>query len=206
MHKPYAESCDQNRAPIGAVIEPLFADRRAVLEIGAGTGQHAVWFAPRLPHLLWHASDRPENHPGIRLWMQEAGHPNLRGPLELDVARTAWPAIEIDAAFSANTAHIMHLREVEALFQGIGRLLPAGGVFALYGPFNDTGRYTSDSNRRFDGWLKERDPQSGIKDLDDLHRFAAAAALRLEADHPMPANNRTLCWRKTHTPALKSPA
>lgn len=199
MNKPYAESCDQNRAPIGAVIEPLFAARTAVLEIGSGTGQHAVWFSARMPQLTWHATDRAENHPGIRLWMAEAGLPNLRGPWELDVTRSAWPEIEIDAAFSANTAHIMHLDEVAAMFRGVGARLPVGGIFALYGPFNRDGGYTSESNRRFDGWLKERDPESGIKDLDELKAFAAHADLRLEADHPMPANNRTLCWRKTES-------
>lgn len=195
-HKPYAESCDQNREPIINVLRTLFADRRAVLEIGSGTGQHAVYFAPELPHLVWYASDRAENLEGIRLWLDEARLSNVRGPLLLDVAQTEWPALDIDAVFSANTTHIMHWPEVEALFAGVGRALPPRGLFALYGPFNYQGRYTSASNARFDNWLRARDPLSGVRNFEDLDRLATEAGLRLREDFAMPANNRTLCWEK----------
>ncbi len=194
--KPYSEACDRNRDPIFAVIQPLFAARSAVLEIGSGTGQHAVYFAARLPHLIWHASDREENHPGIHLWLDEAGLENTRPPLTLDVTQTAWPALAVDAVYTANTAHIMHWPEVEALFAGVGVLLAAGGVFVQYGPFNYGGAYTSESNARFDERLKARDPLSGIRDVEALNILAVAAGMRLREDVAMPANNRILIWEK----------
>ncbi|WP_419603948.1 DUF938 domain-containing protein, partial [Thiolapillus sp.] len=150
-----------------------------------------------LPHLHWQPSDRGENLPGIRLWCAEAGLANLKAPLELDVTRQPWPAIETDAVFSANTAHIMAWPQVEAMMEGIGKLLPDGGVFLLYGPFNYNGRYTSDSNRRFDGWLKARDPLSGVRDFESLDELAGQVGMHLQDDIAMPANNRILCWRKS---------
>lgn len=196
MLKPFSESCEQNKAPILAVIAPLFRDCRSVLEIGSGTGQHAVHFAAHLPHLLWHTSDMAENHPGINLWLAEAALPNTRPPLALDVLRDPWPELVVDAVFSANTTHIMGWLAVEALFAGVGKLLPQNGLFVLYGPFNYAGQYTSESNARFDQWLKMRDPYSGIRDVDDLKRLAAAAGMTLLHDVEMPVNNRILVWRK----------
>ncbi|WP_321528799.1 DUF938 domain-containing protein [Sedimenticola selenatireducens] len=194
--KPYSESCDQNRDPILSVIQPLFAELTRVLEIGSGTGQHAVYFAAAMPHLTWHTSDCLEYHDGIRLWLEEAALPNVRPPLQLDVARSVWPSLDVEAVFSANTAHIMHWPEVEAMFAGVGGLLPAGGLFALYGPFNYQGRFTSDSNARFDGWLKQRDPAMGVRDFEALDCLANAAGMALMQDFEMPANNRILCWRR----------
>lgn len=196
MTKPFSEACEQNKAPILAVIAPLFRDCRNVLEIGSGTGQHAVHFAANLPHLLWHTSDVAENHPGIHWWLEEATLPNTRPPLRLDVLRDPWPDLAVDAIFSANTTHIMGWLEVEALFAGVGKLLPQDGLFVLYGPFNYGGQYTSASNARFDQWLKARDPYSGIRDVDDLNRLASAARMGLIHDVEMPVNNRTLVWRK----------
>lgn len=194
--KPYSEACERNRDPIFAVIQPLLAARRAVLEIGSGTGQHAVYFAAKLPHLIWHTSDREMYHAGIQLWLDEAALENVRPPLSLDVTQTPWPAMTVDAVYSANTAHIMHWPEVEAMFAGVGGLLPAGGIFLLYGPFNDHGCYTSDSNRRFDEQLKSRDPLSGIRDAEALDRLAQQAQLQARGDVAMPANNRILWWEK----------
>lgn len=194
--KPYSEACERNRDPIFAVIQPLLAARRAVLEIGSGTGQHAVYFAAKLPQLIWHTSDREMYHAGIQLWLDEAALENVRPPLSLDVTQTPWPAMTVDAVYSANTAHIMHWPEVEAMFAGVGGLLPAGGIFLLYGPFNDHGCYTSDSNRRFDEQLKSRDPLSGIHDADALDRLAQQAQLQARGDVAMPANNRILWWEK----------
>lgn len=195
--KPYSEACERNRDPIFAVLEPLLVARRALLEIGSGTGQHAVYFAARLPHLIWHTSDREENHPGIQLWLDEAKLVNVRPPLTLDVTQAAWPALAVDAVYSANTAHIMHWPEVEAMFAGVGVLLAGGGVFAQYGPFNYRGSYTSESNARFDERLKALDPLSGIRDFEALARLAAAAGMRLREDVAMPANNRILIWEKS---------
>lgn len=196
MIKPYSESCDRNRNPILAVIQPLLLGKRAVLEIGSGTGQHAVAFAAKLRHLIWYTSDRDENLPGIKLWIDEAELANIRDPIVLDVAQWPWPDISADAVFSANTAHIMHWPEVEAMISGVARILPDSGLFLLYGPFNYNGRFTSDSNARFDAWLRARDGQSGIRDFNELSHLASRAQLFLKCDVEMPANNRLLCWEK----------
>jgi len=194
--KPYSSACDENREPILQVIKGVLTRPGRVLEIGSGTGQHAVYFGARLPHLTWVLSDLPEHHEGIRAWMEEAGLPSLEGPLALDVQQPDWGVEAVEAVFSANTAHIMGEGAVAAMFRGVGRVLASGAPFILYGPFNYGGRYTSDSNRRFDAWLKARDPASGIRDLDWLEGLARDSGMTLEADHAMPVNNRTLIWRK----------
>jgi hypothetical protein len=163
-----------------------------VLEIGSGTGQHAAYFAPELPHLAWQPSDVAENLPGIREW--SAGIPNIRAPLALDVAG-AWPALAADAAFSANTSHIMSWAQVERMFAGLGGM--AGlKVVCLYGPFNYGGKPTSDSNARFDAMLRARDPLSGLRDFEAVEKLAALAGFAPEEDQAMPANNRLLAFRR----------
>ena len=194
--KPYSESCDQNREPILCVIQPLLADCASVLEIGSGTGQHAVYFAARLPHLLWHTSDCDEYHAGINLWLHEAGLENTLEPIELNVSTSAWPQRKFDAVFSANTTHIMHWPDVEALFAGVGTVLSSGGRFLLYGPFNYDQKYTSESNARFDDYLRSRDPDSGIRNFEDLDKLANKAGMVLKYDYEMPANNRILYWER----------
>jgi cyclopropane fatty-acyl-phospholipid synthase-like methyltransferase len=195
--KPYSESCDQNKQPILQVLQIEFALARTVLEIGSGTGQHAVFFGAQLSGLQWQTSDRQEHHAGIELWRAESRLDNVLAPLELDVALDHWPQTEYDAVFSANTAHIMSSADVEHMFRGVGNVLNSQGRFCLYGPFNYHGEYTSDSNVRFDHWLKQRDPDSGIKDIDDLLPWARQANLRLRHDYEMPANNRILVWEKS---------
>jgi SAM-dependent methyltransferase len=194
--KPYSESCDQNRAPILEVLRIELAARHRLLEIGSGTGQHAVYFAPEFPRLLWQTSDMVDMHAGIHAWLAEQGCNNILPPLALDVSRDSWPAASYDAVFSANTVHIMDWPSVECLFAGIGRVLQPGGVFCLYGPFNYAGAYTSESNARFDAWLKARDPHSGIRDFEALRELAEKAGMKLKKDYEMPANNRTLVWSK----------
>jgi SAM-dependent methyltransferase len=184
-----SEACERNRAPILAVLKRVFADRRRVLEIGSGTGQHAAYFAPELPHLAWQASDVAAHLPGIREWVSEPP------PIELDVDKP-FPAVAADAAFSANTCHIMSWPQVERMFAGVGALLPAGGVFALYGPFNYGGRPTSESNARFDAMLRGRDPMSGIRDAEAIVALARRDGLALAEDNAMPANNRLLVLRR----------
>ncbi|MBT3012810.1 MAG: DUF938 domain-containing protein [Candidatus Thiodiazotropha sp. (ex Lucina pensylvanica)] len=191
--KPYSEACDENKGPILEVLLRLYRDVQTVLEIGSGTGQHAVHFATAMPHLTWQTSDMEENHPGIRAWLREAALPNVRNPIGLDVSR-AWLAGEYDAIFSANTTHIMSWPEVELMFQGVGQVLKRGGCFALYGPFNYQGGYTSESNQRFDQWLKSRDPLSGIRDFEMLDELAASNHLIFSEDVEMPVNNRILVW------------
>ncbi len=194
--KPFAESCQQNRDPILDVLRIELADKSRLLEIGSGTGQHAVYFAPEFPRLLWQTSDVAEMHGGIQAWLDEARLANVLTPLALDVCADQWPHASYDAVFSANTAHIMSWSQVECFIRGVGRVLQTGGVLCLYGPFNYNGRYTSESNARFDSWLKSRDPLSGLRDFAALDELARTAGLVFERDYAMPANNRTLVWSK----------
>ena len=194
--KPYSEACERNQDPILAILEQTFADRRKVLEIGSGTGQHAVHFAANLPHLIWQPSDVLENLPGIELWRAEANPPNLLAGLELDVNQPQWPDTGADAAFTANTLHILSWPEVRCTLQGLGRLLPRDGMLVIYGPFNYGGKHTSQSNARFDLMLRGRDPRSGLRDLEAVDALAAEQGLILARDQAMPANNRILVWRR----------
>ncbi|HQT29740.1 MAG TPA: DUF938 domain-containing protein [Thiobacillus sp.] len=194
INKPYSESCEQNREPILAVLREAFADRRRLLEIGSGTGQHAVYFAPELPQLVWQTADVRAYHPGIHAWLDEAALPNVLPPLELDVNQTHWHSGRYDAVFSANTLHIMGWPEVVRFFAGVGNVLEPGGVLVVYGPFNYNGQFTSDSNARFDAWLKARDPASGVRDFEAVDALARAQGLVLQRDLAMPANNRSLVW------------
>ncbi|NNJ92444.1 MAG: DUF938 domain-containing protein [Gammaproteobacteria bacterium] len=194
--KPRAESSEQNWQPIFSAIKPLLASSGSVLEIGSGTGQHAVYFSELLPHLTWQCSDRLENHEAIKMWIADSRLENVLQPLELDTLQSTWPDIVYDVVFSANTVHIMDWEAVEAFFAGAGKCLTSGGMLLLYGPFNYNGQFTSDSNARFEQWLKERDPQSGIRDFEALDRLASQAGLELAKDYEMPANNRLLYWKK----------
>lgn len=194
--KPFSQACQNNRDPILHHLKRLFEPVMAVLEIGSGTGQHAVHFAKALPHLQWYTSDLQEHHEGIGLWLAEYQLPNLHPPLALDVTE-AWPTVPaVDAVFTANTAHIMAWAAVEALFDGVGQILPEGGLLVVYGPVNYGGSYTSDSNERFDVWLKAQDPARGIRDFEKLQRLAQQAGLHIREDNDMPANNRLLVWEK----------
>lgn len=195
MEKPYSPASERNRAPILAILRDLFVDRKRVLEIGSGTGQHAVYFGAHLPHLAWQTSDVPENHPGIRAWLQEADLPNVMPPLALDVSSSSWPDQTFDAVFTANTCHIMSWPEVEAMFAGIARILEPGGTLCIYGPFNYNRAFTSDSNARFDAALRAQAPHMGIRGAEAMDALAEKFGLKLQADHAMPANNRLRVWR-----------
>ena len=195
--KQYSQACDENRDPILGIIEEVFSNAHCILEIGSGTGQHAVYFARRLPHLSWQPSDLPENHASINAWRDESGLENVLPPIELDVTIATWPDGEYDGLFSANTTHIMSWVAVQSMFSGFGKLLQPGAHCCLYGPFNYGGSFTSNSNRQFDAWLKDRDPASGIRDLEALADLATANGFELEADNEMPVNNRLLVWKKT---------
>ena len=194
--KPFSESCEQNKVPIYDVLKRYFNKIDSVLEIGSGTGQHTVFFAEQFPHLSWVASDCAEYHAGISMWLDEATLDNTRGPLILDVNQSDWPVKQTDAVFSANTVHIMDWPSVENMFSGIGRILNKEGIFCLYGPFNYDGNFTSESNARFDQWLKQRDLSSGVRDFEALENLAEKAGLTFIDDAEMPANNRILVWKK----------
>jgi SAM-dependent methyltransferase len=186
--KRFSEASERNRGPILEVLKRVLANSRLVLEIGSGTGQHAAYFAPELPHLVWQASDVAGNLPGIREWVSDPA------PIELDVDQE-WPKLEADAVFSANTCHIMSWPQVERMFGGIGKIATLE-IFCLYGPFNYGGRHTSESNARFDAMLRARDPAGGIRDFERINALAERAGFSLVEDNAMPANNRLLVFQK----------
>jgi cyclopropane fatty-acyl-phospholipid synthase-like methyltransferase len=201
--KPYSPNCERNRDPILAVLREHFADRHRVLEIGSGTGQHAVHFAAAMPWLTWQCTDAEASLDGIRMWLDEARLANTPAPFPLQVAVAPIagfspppPPVRYDAVFSANTLHIMGWPEVQALFAALPSVLADDAIVAVYGPFNEDRAYTSDSNRDFDASLKARDPRSGIRDFEAVNALADAVGLRLVADRAMPANNRMLVWRR----------
>jgi SAM-dependent methyltransferase len=193
--KPFSESCERNKAPILASLREVFSQPARILEIGSGTGQHAVHFGAALPHLLWQTSDLPANHAGIRAWLDEAALPNVLAPIVLDV-NGPWPMHHYEGVFTANTLHIVSWALAQKLIAGAARVLEKGGRLAIYGPFNYGGTFTSDSNARFDDWLKNRDPVSGIRDFEAVMKCAEINGLHLHADHAMPANNRLLVFVK----------
>ncbi|GMQ76297.1 MAG: class I SAM-dependent methyltransferase [Gammaproteobacteria bacterium] len=192
--KAFSQSCENNKGPILEILRPLLGRRHRLLEIGSGTGQHAAFFAARLPQLLWQTSDVAANRASIEAWID--GVANARPPVVLDVDADDWPARRYDAVFSANTAHIMHWPSVVNMFRGVASILDPGGVFALYGPFNYHGEYTSPGNERFDRTLRATDPGMGVRDFEAVAKLADTAGMTLLADHAMPANNRTLVWAR----------
>ena len=194
--KPFSEASENNREPILVVLREAFAQVSGVLEIGSGTGQHAVHFAQHLPHLTWQTSDLPVHHAGIQAWLDEAQLANARPPIALDVNDKPWPVTPVDGVFTANTLHIVSWPEVVCLLAGAGQLLPPGGVLCIYGPFNYGGQFTSESNARFDSWLKARDPHSGVRDFEAVCAVALEHGLALQHDHAMPVNNRTLVFHR----------
>ncbi len=196
MEKPWSEACERNWQPILNVLERYLRSPASLLEIGSGTGQHAVRFARALPQVRWQATERAGLLPGLALWVEEACLPNLPAPLALDVCDEPWPVVDFDHVFTANTLHIMSWPEVCCLFQGVGRGLTAGGRLLVYGPFMRAGLHTAASNARFDAWLRARDPASGVRDLDELEKLASSHALFLHRIHAMPANNLLLVWQK----------
>jgi SAM-dependent methyltransferase len=189
-------AAERNREAILAVLREYFSDRTQVLEIGSGTGQHALHFAAAMPWLRWQTSDLHENHAGIRAWIQASALENVLPPLELDVSRPQdWPMQEFDAVFSANTLHIMSWPEVQDMFANLPRVLAEAAIVVIYGPYNIGGRFTSESNALFDAQLRAGVAHRGIRDLEAVDELATAAGLERVADIPMPANNRCIVWR-----------
>jgi cyclopropane fatty-acyl-phospholipid synthase-like methyltransferase len=195
--KPFSQACENNKAPILEKLAELFKQPGTILEIGSGTGQHAVHFARHLPHLVWQSTDHPQNAQLARAWIDDSDLSNINSPIALNVLDGNWADLpEIDGAFSANTAHIMAWEEVKAMFRGVAGALPKDGIFCLYGPFSYDGQHTSDSNARFDLSLRTQAPHMGIRDMGDLKALGKETGLVLEEDFGMPANNRLLVWRR----------
>ena len=201
--KPCSEASERNKVPILDVLRGHLASATRVLEIGSGTGQHAVHFAAALPHLVWQASDHPDHLPGMRLWLDEAGLANTPPPIALQADPALGlqppppvPAAGYDAVFTANTLHIMSWPAVCALLDSVAALLPVGGLFIAYGPFKRDGDFTSASNAAFDGWLRARDPASGIRDREAIDAHAQPLGLQRTHSIALPANNELLVWQR----------
>ena len=198
---PFSQACENNKQPILEVLEQELQDFTHVLEVGSGTGQHSVYFAPRLAHLIWQTSDVFAYHATINAWHAAYPAPNLYAPLTFDVSCDSVPinkavAAPYDAVFTANTLHIMSWSLVSKLFELVGDMLPLNGKFIIYGPFNENGRYSSESNRQFDHSLRQRDSNSGIRHLEDVIDLANSHHLVLSNTYMMPANNQILVFQK----------
>jgi SAM-dependent methyltransferase len=193
----HSEASERNKGPILRVLADACRDCRTVLEIGSGTGQHAVHFARHLPHLTWQPSDLPEGLPALAERIEQEAPANVRAPIALDVRRHPWPVAPVDGIFTANTFHIMDWRGVEHFYEGAGQVLQETGVLCVYGPFRYRGAFTTASNADFDRYLKVRDPASGIRDFEAVNELARGIGLALVADYAMPANNQALVWSRT---------
>jgi cyclopropane fatty-acyl-phospholipid synthase-like methyltransferase len=196
----YSAACERNKDPILARLLPLLSASRQVLEIGSGTGQHAVYFAARLEWLAWQPTDRDEWLPGLTARIDAEGPANLLPPLRLDVRDPDWPLAGVDAVFTANTLHIMSWKCVQSLFERLDEGLADGALLVAYGPFAYGGRHTSASNAAFDAQLRAQDPLMGVRDFDAVDALARSAGLALLEDFTMPANNRLLAWRRVSRP------
>lgn len=199
---PFSRACENNKQPILAILQKELKDSLHVLEIGSGTGQHSIYFAPRLAHLTWQTSDVVNNHASINAWHTEHPAANLYAPLAFNLAHDSVPVnhnidTPYDAVFTANTLHIIAWSLVEQLFALVGDILPVHGKLIVYGPFNENGHYTSASNQQFDISLRQRDAQSGIRNLEDITDLAEQHHLTLSEKYAMPANNQLLVFQKT---------
>jgi cyclopropane fatty-acyl-phospholipid synthase-like methyltransferase len=197
MSLPFSSAAERNRQPILDQLQDLIPRVGSVLEIGSGTGQHAVFFAGKLPGLLWQPSDRQENLAGLEARFSAEGLKNILPPLKLDVIRDNWPDARFDAAFSANTAHIMPWEAVVAMFTGVAASLVTDARFFLYGPFNINACFSSQSNANFDAHLRAEDPKMGIRDMAELENLANLHNMTLEQKLVMPANNFILVFKKS---------
>ena len=195
MDKLFSPACERNRDAILDVLRVQFADRSNVLEIGSGTGQHAVHMAAALPHLIWQTSDVAANLPGIRMWLAGAGLHNTPAPLTFDL-NGALPSGSYNAIFSANTLHILGWAEVERLFGGLSQLMAEHARLTVYGPFNYSGAFTSPGNAAFDAALRQDDPKRGIRDFEAVDALAKTTGLQLHEDRSMPTNNRCITWQR----------
>jgi len=199
MNKPFSQACENNKRPIVNILTAVFSENKHVLEIGSGTGQHAVFFGQQLPHLTWQTSDLLINHQGINLWLDEAGSANVIKPIVIDLNKP-WPmpkdSFQVDGLYTANTLHIISWTLVVKFFEGLKSNLAFDASVCIYGPFNYQGKFSSESNANFDLWLKERDINSGIRDIEAILLLANSAGLTLIDDHAMPANNRLLVFSK----------
>lgn len=191
---PFSQACENNKLPILQILRQHLEKHARVLEIAGGTGQHAVYFAESMPAIHWQSTDIAENVATLNIRIEHAALPNLPAAIALDV-NADWPDEQYDAIFSANCLHIIAEQAVEHFFSGVGPRLNENGLLLVYGPFKYGGEFTTESNARFDAWLKARDPASGIRDFEWINGLADHAGLDFVEDNAMPANNQLLIWR-----------
>ena len=190
-----APSPERNKGPILEVLRRVMPARGLVLEIGSGTGQHVAHFAAALPSLAFQPTEMDvTKHGSIRAWVQELG--NVRPPIALDASRLPWPIDSADAIVCINVIHISPWATTLALMEGASAILPPDGVLVTYGPYRRGGQHTAPSNEEFDGWLKSRNPEWGVRDMEEVEAAAKRAGLRLEDTTAMPANNFVLVFRR----------
>jgi cyclopropane fatty-acyl-phospholipid synthase-like methyltransferase len=195
--KRHAPATERNREPILEVLARVLPKTGRVLEIGAGTGEHAVFFAAALPGLRWQPTDADQDQrASIEAHREEAALPNLLPPSALDVRDAEWGVGQVDAILSANMIHIAPFAATEGLLAGAARHLRPGGVLVLYGPFREHGAFEAPSNEAFDESLRSRNPEWGIRDLETITVRAAALGLVREERVAMPANNLLLVFRR----------
>jgi SAM-dependent methyltransferase len=192
----FSDACERNKNPILGILRTTFNECTSVLEIGSGTGQHAVYFAEQLPHLFWQPSDTVDYLPGLRARVDHNELANLKASVELDVRMPSWPVDQVSGIFTANSLHFMAESCAQELFRGVGEVLEAGGTLVVYGPFRYQAEFTSESNARFDQWLKQTDPVRGIRDFEWVNELAVEQGLDLQSDTAMPANNQVLVWQR----------
>ncbi|MEL1249843.1 DUF938 domain-containing protein [Aurantiacibacter gilvus] len=196
MTKLYYPSTERNREPILAVLQQELPASGLLVEVAAGSGEHALFFSRRFPQLQWQATDpQVEALESIAAWREEEGSDNLLPPLELDASARQWPIDGADAILCVNMTHISPPAATEGLFAAAGRLLPPGGPLVIYGPFVEADFETTASNLEFDASLKSRDPSWGLRDVAWLDQLAAGSGLERKARHAMPTNNLTLVYR-----------
>jgi cyclopropane fatty-acyl-phospholipid synthase-like methyltransferase len=193
---PFSQPSENNKQVILDILKRHLATADSLLEIGGGSGQHAVFFAEQFPRLRWQSSDIPSNVDSLNLRIAAAQLPNLPAAFALDVNDAPWNCCQCKAIYTANSLHIMSADSVENFFDGVAGQLQEGGRLMVYGPFRYDGAFTTESNARFDLWLKGRDPLSGIRDFEWVNSLASNAGLQLLEDNAMPANNQFLIWKK----------
>lgn len=193
----HAPATQRNRKPILEVLMRVLPARGTVLELASGTGEHAVWFAHHLRPLVWQPSDAdPAMRQSIDAHARAAGIPNIHPAVEIDATRPPWPVERADAAVCINLLHISPWAATEGLFAGLRQHLAQGAPVAIYGPFKRGGQHTADSNARFDASLRERNPEWGVRDVDDVAEVARANGFSLEETVEMPANNLIAVFRR----------
>ena len=195
--RQFSPSAARNCAPILAVLQRVLPVEGLVLELGSGTGEHAVHFARHLPALRWQPSEAdPAAMASITDWVAHAASPNLLPPLCFELAATPWPVAAADAIVAINVLHYSPWSSTPALFAGAAEVLPVGGVVVCYGPYRRAGAHTAPSNAEFDEWLRSVDPRFAVRDLEAVEAEAQRCGFVLEDVVDMPANNFSLVFRR----------